>query len=50
MATLLPGWVRHGIAEIIKMAVVKDLSCFELLERGGRRLVVCMCGGCEFRG
>jgi len=33
------GWVRHGIAEIIKMAVVKDLRCFELLEQGGNLLV-----------
>merc|ERR1719503_77676 len=38
-STLKPGWVRHGIAEIIKMAVVKDLSLFELLEKAGPRLV-----------
>jgi 3-dehydroquinate synthase len=37
--TLKPGWVRHGIAEIIKMAVVKDLSLFELLEKAGPRLI-----------
>jgi len=30
--TLRTGWVRHGIAEIVKMACVKDLRCFELLE------------------
>merc|ERR1711865_967745 len=38
-STLREGWVRHGIAEIIKMAVVKDLSLFELLEEAGPRLV-----------
>lgn len=37
--TLEPGWIRHGIAEIIKMAVVKDVSLFELLEKAGPRLV-----------
>ena len=30
--TLRTGWIRHGIAEIIKMAVVKDIELFELLE------------------
>jgi len=38
-STLKEGWVRHGIAEIIKMAVVKDLSLFELLEEAGPRLI-----------
>ena len=37
--SLHPGWVRHGIAEIVKMAVMKDLSCFELLEKAGTLLV-----------
>merc|ERR1719192_3203216 len=37
--TLHEGWIRHGIAEIIKMAVVKDLSLFELLEKAGPRLI-----------
>lgn len=37
--TLHPGWVRHGIAEIIKMAVVKDLELVELLETVGDELV-----------
>merc|ERR1712176_478308 len=37
--TLHPGWVRHGIAEIVKMAVVKDMSCFQLLEKAGTLLV-----------
>ncbi|MEM9943903.1 MAG: sedoheptulose 7-phosphate cyclase, partial [Planctomycetota bacterium] len=38
-STLKPGWIRHGIAEIIKMATVKDLSLFEDLEAGGARLI-----------
>jgi len=33
--TLKSGWIRHGVAEIIKMAVVKDLELFELLEDTG---------------
>ena len=37
--TLHPGWLRHGIAEIIKMACVKDYSLFCLLEEAGIRLV-----------
>lgn len=37
--TLHPGWLRHGIAEIIKMACVKDYSLFCLLEDVGIRLV-----------
>jgi len=37
--TLHPGWLRHGVAEIIKMAVMKDLSLFELLEEHGARAV-----------
>ena len=37
--TLHPGWLRHGVAEIIKMAVMKDLSLFELLEKHGVRAV-----------
>lgn len=37
--TLHPGWLRHGVAEIIKMAVVEDLSLFELLEKHGARAV-----------
>ena len=38
-ATCHEGWVRHGIAEIIKMAVVEDKSLFELLERAGPKLI-----------
>ena len=37
--TLHEGWIRHGIAEIIKMAVVKDKSLFELIEKAGPRLI-----------
>jgi len=37
--TLHPGWLRHGVAEIIKMAVMKDLSLFELCEQHGARAV-----------
>lgn len=38
-STLHEGWIRHGIAEIIKMACVKDLSLFELVEQAGPRLI-----------
>jgi len=38
-STLHEGWLRHGIAEIIKMAIVKDWSLFELLESVGPRLI-----------
>ncbi|CDF32981.1 unnamed protein product [Chondrus crispus] len=37
--TLEPGWIRHGIAEIIKMAVTKDATLFTALETAGNRLV-----------
>ena len=37
--TLRTGWIRHGIAEIIKMAVVKDVELFELLESTGVDLI-----------
>jgi len=36
---LRPGWLRHGVAEIIKMAVVKDEALFEDLEAAGPELV-----------
>jgi len=35
--TLHPGWLRHGVAEIIKMAVMKDITLFELMERWGEK-------------
>jgi len=38
-STLHEGWLRHGIAEIIKMAIVKDAKLFELLEDVGPRLI-----------
>ncbi|MGC1471318.1 MAG: sedoheptulose 7-phosphate cyclase [Psychroserpens sp.] len=37
--TLRTGWIRHGIAEIIKMAVVKDVELFKLLEDTGIELL-----------
>ena len=37
--SLHEGWIRHGIAEIIKMAIVKDRSLFELVEHAGPRLI-----------
>ncbi|MEM6912240.1 MAG: sedoheptulose 7-phosphate cyclase [Verrucomicrobiota bacterium] len=37
--TLREGWLRHGIAEIIKMACVKDFALFEALEEVGPRLI-----------
>ena len=38
-STLKKGWIRHGIAEIIKMAVVKDRELFDNLEKVGPRLI-----------
>ncbi len=37
--TLEPGWLRHGVAEIIKMAVVKDINLFDALEEIGTDLL-----------
>jgi 3-dehydroquinate synthase len=34
---LHPGWLRHGVAEIIKMAVMKDIKLFELMEKWGKK-------------
>ena len=34
------GMIRHGIAEIVKMAVVENLELFELLEKVGPKLLV----------
>jgi len=47
--TLHEGWIRHGIAEIIKMACVKDFSLFVLLEKAGAKLIRTKFGtvGCE---
>ncbi|MEM7794259.1 MAG: sedoheptulose 7-phosphate cyclase [Cyanobacteria bacterium P01_C01_bin.118] len=37
--TLREGWLRHGIAEIIKMATVKNMELFEFLEQAGPALI-----------
>lgn len=37
--TLREGWLRHGIIEIIKMAVVKDEALFLDLEEAGSQLI-----------
>ncbi len=37
--TLKEGWLRHGIIEIIKMAVTKDAELFGYMERAGARLI-----------
>lgn len=37
--SLSEGWLRHGIAEIIKMAVVKNLTLFEQLEIANAELI-----------
>ena len=38
-STLRAGWLRHGLAEVVKMAVVDDSDLFELLEDVGPGLV-----------
>ena len=37
--TLREGWLRHGIIEIVKMAVTKDAQLFEYLEQAGADLI-----------
>jgi len=37
--TLREGWLRHGIAEIIKMGAVKDAELFSYLEQVGQELI-----------
>ncbi|MGF1481679.1 MAG: sedoheptulose 7-phosphate cyclase [Cyanophyceae cyanobacterium] len=37
--TLREGWLRHGIIEIVKMAVVKDAELFSDLEKAGSQLI-----------
>ena len=37
--TLREGWLRHGIIEIVKMAVIKDEALFCNLEKAGARLI-----------
>jgi len=43
-STLRTGWLRHGLAEIIKMGVVKDRVLFECMEKGGYKLIETMFG------
>ncbi|MEM9273219.1 MAG: sedoheptulose 7-phosphate cyclase [Cyanobacteria bacterium P01_F01_bin.143] len=47
--TLREGWLRHGIAEIIKMAAVKDAELLDYLEEAGPELITTRFGtlGCE---
>ncbi|MEM8806652.1 MAG: sedoheptulose 7-phosphate cyclase [Cyanobacteria bacterium P01_G01_bin.38] len=47
--TLREGWLRHGIIEIIKMAVVKDADLFRDLEKAGPALITTSFGtiNCE---
>jgi 3-dehydroquinate synthase len=42
--TLRTGWIRHGVAEIIKMAVVKNKELFHLLEDTGFDLITSQFG------
>jgi len=42
--TLRKGWLRHGLAEIIKMGVTKDRVLFECMEKGGYKLIETMFG------
>ena len=37
--TLKPGWLRHGVAEIINMDIVKDINLFVALEEIGTDLL-----------
>ena len=37
--TLRKGWLRHGIIEIIKMAVTKDAQLFSYLEKAGPKIL-----------
>ncbi len=48
--TLREGWLRHGIIEIIKMAVVKDIELFEDLEAAGPRLISTRFGTTQTQG
>ena len=47
--TLREGWLRHGIAEIIKMAAVKNAELFSYLEQAGPELIATRFGtlNCE---
>ena len=45
--TLREGWLRHGIIEIVKMAVVKDAELFRNLEKAGADLITTRFGTIE---
>ncbi len=45
--TLREGWLRHGIIEIIKMAVTKDAELFYDLEKAGPELITTRFGTTE---
>lgn len=45
--TLKEGWLRHGIIEIIKMAVTKDAELFSYLEQAGPELITTRFGTIE---
>ncbi|MGB3536272.1 MAG: sedoheptulose 7-phosphate cyclase [Microcoleaceae cyanobacterium] len=45
--TLREGWLRHGIIEIVKMAVVKDAELFCDLEKAGPELITTRFGTTE---
>ena len=49
-STLREGWLRHGIIEIIKMAVVKDIELFEDLEAAGPKLISTRFGTTNLQG
>lgn len=48
--TMEPGLVRHGIAEIVKMACVENRELFELLEKAGPGFLVRTKFGTDFTG
>lgn len=50
LATLEPRQMSNGVAEILKMALVKDRRLFELLESHGKRLIEDRFQGSEVAG
>lgn len=50
LATLAPRELSNGLAEILKMALVKDRRLFELLERDGASLIESRFQGVEAAG
>jgi len=49
-STLRAGWLRHGLAEIAKMAIVDDIELFSLLESVGPDLVATRFGNVDAPG